>query len=126
MESRQSSACEHCRRSTFLGSSICWACNTLWINPPSLEAGPPSPAEIVVSLAHEVGHMVDPPRPEDQQLIRGTAAWLRREREREHSAWDFAERHLRADPAAWHELESVFTAVRTHRLAQYEKRWAGI
>lgn len=83
------------------------------------ESGSRRPAEeILISLAHEVGHLFDPPTPADQGLVKGTPKYHERELEREVTAWSWAFAFLRKK-SAWVRLEVVFEHARTRALNRY-------
>lgn len=82
-----------------------------------------SPAAIVVSLAHEVGHLSDPPTVADQALDPARADFRRRTLERETAAWAWAAAFLAASPA-WPKLEVAFNAAKETALARYRAAMA--
>jgi hypothetical protein len=77
-----------------------------------------SPLALIVSLAHEVGHLLDPLTARDETLVLGTEAYLQRQIERETTAWAWASSQL-AGTGVWPRLQGVFDAARARALAEY-------
>lgn len=100
------------------GSSIDYARQAIFLATDDERGNRRSAAAIIVSLAHEVGHLCDPPTAADQALVPESAAFRRRTLERETSAWAWAARFLAASPA-WPKLEATFDAAREHAMARY-------
>lgn len=77
------------------------------------------PAEMLISLAHEVGHLLDRPTSADQEIVDGTAAYFRRLLEREETAWSWASSFLQPSQA-WSQLEVAFSDARSFAIAHYQ------
>jgi hypothetical protein len=77
------------------------------------------PEAVLISLAHEVGHLLDPPTPADQEILKGTAAYFGRLLQREETAWSWASLFLQQS-RAWPQLEVHFSQARSFAIAHYQ------
>lgn len=102
----------------FPGSSTDRTCRTIWLATEEPSGEPRAAEHILVSLAHEVGHVHDPPRRSDGQLVMGSPQYRRRELEREEAAWQWAEQHL-SKLDAWELVSDVFARMRSQYVAAY-------
>lgn len=100
------------------GSSIDTASRVIFLATEDERGNRRSPAAIVVSLAHEVGHVNDPPTMADQALDPLSVAYRRRTLERETTAWAWAAEFLAAS-RAWPNLKDVCAAAKEDALARY-------
>lgn len=90
----------------------------IWLDPHAF-----SPAEeaLVCSLAHEVGHVLDPPSEEDKALQKGTPEYRRRELEREKTAWAWARDELESQDG-WDLVQEHFESQAAKSIKAYEER----
>ena len=118
-ESPQAYDCVTCRDRKYPASSICRSCRTVWLSPQPLSgSGSASAEEIIVSLAHEMGHVFDPPASDEPTP--DTDAWDDRETEREAFAWRWACARL-SNSGAWAELMETLTRAQRDRELAYDR-----
>jgi hypothetical protein len=77
-----------------------------------------APEDILISLAHEVGHVFDPPTPADQKIQEGTPAYFSRLLQREETAWSWASSFLQ-QARSWPQLEVAFERAQSFAIAHY-------
>ncbi len=88
------------------------------------KVGNRSTGAILISLAHEYGHIQDPILNSDLNLSKKsiTREYCEREKQRELAAWDWAEAWLQSN-GIWHMLSQEFIDQKITALAAYRIEW---
>lgn len=88
------------------------------------ETGHRPPSGILISFAHEYGHIQDPitELDEDMNPENDMRMFCLRQKERELAAWNWAEEWFR-NGNVWPRLHQEFAEQKTQRLADYQKKW---